>query len=289
MVSGWCKFNLLDQDHVQVHFVRLTKAPKRSRKPPVAASHAKRNLIATLRRRSADASAQRASHNAHHEFRTSLFSLSPSFHQSSLPRLHHNQYQAMKSAVVASIALIVTATQAAPMRKRNLAPQHKSLNAPEERIQSDEAYDPFMGMKDRKLAGHVGSMPHGHEEGEEHHESMSMSMKPSEPVPTEAPSRCVEQVEVPTTHAAKQSCLAETVKTRCGTPTSPLEPPITIPVNLTRSFSSHQCFNGRNVRCVCPGCRRHVPVSVMRHFWLKVLQRLDVDTYRRTCSSQGCC
>ena len=188
----------------------------------------------------------------------------------------------MKSAVVASIALIVTATQAALMRKRNLAPQHKSLNAPEERIQSDEAYDPFMGMKDRKLAGHVGSMPHGHEEGEEHHESMSMSMKPSEPVPsttevvTEAPSRCVEQVEVPTTHAAKQSCLAETVKTRCGTPTSPLEPPITIPLNLTRSFSSHQCFNGRNVRCVCPGCRRHVPVSVMRHFWLKVLQRLDV-------------
>ncbi|EJK68024.1 hypothetical protein THAOC_10846 [Thalassiosira oceanica] len=90
----------------------------------------------------------------------------------------------MKSAVVASIALIVTATQAAPMRKRNIAPQHKSLNAAE-RIRSDEAYDPYMGM-DRNLAGHEGgSMPHhdhhDHHE-EEHHESMSM--KPTEPAPS---------------------------------------------------------------------------------------------------------
>mmetsp|Transcript_19952 Transcript_19952/g.45045 ORF Transcript_19952/g.45045 Transcript_19952/m.45045 type:complete len:135 (-) Transcript_19952:160-564(-) len=99
----------------------------------------------------------------------------------------------MKSAVVASIALIVTATQAAPMRKRNIAPQHKSLNAAAERIiQSDEAYDPYMGMGDsnnRKLNGKPvvdeGSMPHhdhhDHHE-EEHHESMSM--KPTEPAPS---------------------------------------------------------------------------------------------------------
>ncbi|EJK49278.1 hypothetical protein THAOC_31868, partial [Thalassiosira oceanica] len=101
----------------------------------------------------------------------------------------------MKSAVlVASIALIVTVTQAAPIRKRNLAPQHKSLNAAAERIiQSDEAYDPYMGMGDsnnRKLNGKPvvdeGSMPHHdhHDHEEDHHEIMSMSMKPSEPAPS---------------------------------------------------------------------------------------------------------
>ena len=105
----------------------------------------------------------------------------------------------MKSVVVSSIALIVTAAKAAPMRKRNLSPQHKSLKAPG-RIQSDEAYDPYMGLKkDRKLAGHfspflvkvssdAGSMPPAATRKSKSTKSMSMSMslsmKPSEPVPS---------------------------------------------------------------------------------------------------------
>ena len=88
----------------------------------------------------------------------------------------------MKSAVVASFALIVTVTQAAPIRKRNITPQHKSLA---QGIHSDEAYDPFIGMDSRNLAGHAG---HDHDHHEEEHESsMSMSMKPSEPAPAPSP------------------------------------------------------------------------------------------------------
>mmetsp|Transcript_31611 Transcript_31611/g.70799 ORF Transcript_31611/g.70799 Transcript_31611/m.70799 type:complete len:128 (-) Transcript_31611:124-507(-) len=116
----------------------------------------------------------------------------------------------MKSAVVASIALIVTATQAAPMRKRNIAPQHKSLNAAE-RIRSDEAYDPYMGM-DRNLAGHEGgSMPHHdhHDHEEDHHEIMSMSMKPSEPAPSpEVATPDDETTEAPSSSASSARTFA---------------------------------------------------------------------------------
>eukprot|EP00579_Thalassiosira_antarctica_P009286 CAMPEP_0201882812 /NCGR_PEP_ID=MMETSP0902-20130614/14596_1 /ASSEMBLY_ACC=CAM_ASM_000551 /TAXON_ID=420261 /ORGANISM="Thalassiosira antarctica, Strain CCMP982" /LENGTH=144 /DNA_ID=CAMNT_0048411437 /DNA_START=58 /DNA_END=492 /DNA_ORIENTATION=+ len=86
----------------------------------------------------------------------------------------------MKSfATAAALAtLLVASTHAAKPSRKRTKTQHKSMD--KARVPSDESYDPFLGLEQRKrgLTGHGAheSMSIGHEEAIVHDKSMSMSM-----------------------------------------------------------------------------------------------------------------